>query len=754
MATIRSGPGLAFACTITNQTKILSADEEIMGETTTINIPELTEGQKYHAFITHNSESESEVSIQLLQYLDERGFQCCHADRDFMPGTAIVENLNEAITTSLRVIAIVSPEFLNSNWCTFQMTFAVNESIERGYQVLIPILYNIRPNSDLLPDYFMSMTCLQYADTHFGEKLVHAIIYQRPHVKILEESAVGSQKDTASEAEPVTRLESFLPWIETSDRWNQKLRELDQLRKTQPGELLILSQFWVSTRESLLIAPGSILMSSYDLLCFGTRVYVGFNKNDGREMAVKIVPRGAIVKVEEEVNALRQLIHPNIVGYQNVEEDKDFIYIALDLHDFTLDAWIKEEDVKNMSEEDWSRKAAGLVEDFLKGLEYLHSKNMLHRDLKPQNLFVVVSDNASKKGKSHLLKLADFGLCRSFAQNMSSLQSATVGTENWLPREVLDQRDKGIPQIKFKEPCDIQVGGMVCCYIMSRGTHPYAADGRFSRANSNIVDGNYDLSAFEDPVACDLVKHMLAHEPRERPSARDLLSHPYLWDGTKRYGFLAATATLEEVEKSHVYPNAPLVRAIEATKPTVLPAPPDRTKAADKPPYWDGDWESLSVVAILRNAAAPKLHSTQKPGHTHSVCRLLWLIRNSKFHDDQPAAFKAELGDCPYEYFSRNFSQLFMEVKVEGVLLKENGNSTSSNSVARNSTRSDSVARNSTSSDSVVRNSTSSDNVARNSTSSDSIARTAPAATALPGTQQQRQCCQEQHQQRQRCQEQ
>ena len=65
-----------------------------------------------------------------------------------------------------------------------------------------------------------------------------------------------------------------------------------------------------------------------------------------------------------------------------MEEDKDFIYIALDLHDFTLDAWIKEEDVKNMSEEDWSRKAAGLVEDFLKGLEYLHSKNMLHRDLK------------------------------------------------------------------------------------------------------------------------------------------------------------------------------------------------------------------------------------------------------------------------------------------------------------------------------------------------------------------------------------
>ena len=57
-------------------------------------------------------------------------------------------------------------------------------------------------------------------------------------------------------------------------------------------------------------------MSSNICRSFGTRVYVGFNKKDSREMAVKRVPKGAIEKTEQEVKILRKLNHPNIVGYQ------------------------------------------------------------------------------------------------------------------------------------------------------------------------------------------------------------------------------------------------------------------------------------------------------------------------------------------------------------------------------------------------------------------------------------------------------
>ena len=57
-------------------------------------------------------------------------------------------------------------------------------------------------------------------------------------------------------------------------------------------------------------------------------------------------------------------------------------------------------------------------------------------------------------------------------------------------------------------------------YIMSRGSHPY---GIYPKGDVNILEGNYDLLAVKDTVACDLVEHMLAKNPSDRPSAEELL---------------------------------------------------------------------------------------------------------------------------------------------------------------------------------------------------------------------------------------
>ena len=50
--------------------------------------------------------------------------------------------------------------------------------------------------------------------------------------------------------------------------------------------------------------------------------------------------------------------------------------------------------------------------------------------LQPQNLFVVPCESTSEKGKSHLLKLADFGLCRSLTQDKSTHRTSPFGMFN------------------------------------------------------------------------------------------------------------------------------------------------------------------------------------------------------------------------------------------------------------------------------------------------------------------------------------
>ena len=64
---------------------------------------------------------------------------------------------------------------------------------------------------------------------------------------------------------------------------------------------------------------------------------------------------------------------------------------------------------------------------------------------------------------------------------------------------------------------------MMCFYIMSRGNHPYEENDELDMVEHNIKIGKYELSEVKDPVACDLVEKMLAHEPEDRLSAEELL---------------------------------------------------------------------------------------------------------------------------------------------------------------------------------------------------------------------------------------
>jgi len=67
---------------------------------------------------------------------------------------------------------------------------------------------------------------------------------------------------------------------------------------------------------------------------------------------------------------------------------------------------------------------------------------------------------------------------------------------------------------------------MLTYYILSGGHHPFG--GGF-RCESNIFDGVYNLEHVKDVTAEDLIKWMINKNPKERPTVKQCLAHPFFW---------------------------------------------------------------------------------------------------------------------------------------------------------------------------------------------------------------------------------
>ncbi len=100
---------------------------------------------RYDAFVAYCSQDEEErkwVHLTLTPKLeDEYGFKLCVHHRDFMPGYDIADNIVEAIQNSNKVLVILSPTFLESDWCHFEVRMAREKLIRDRRDSLVLVIY-------------------------------------------------------------------------------------------------------------------------------------------------------------------------------------------------------------------------------------------------------------------------------------------------------------------------------------------------------------------------------------------------------------------------------------------------------------------------------------------------------------------------------------------------------------------------------------------------------------------------------------
>lgn len=127
--------------------------------------------------------------------------------------------------------------------------------------------------------------------------------------------------------------------------------------------------------------------------------------------------------LQTEIEILSQLDHPNILKIFEVFEEKDYIFLVLELlKGGELFDRIVEKD--NYSE----KEAADTVRPIVDAIRYCHKFGIIHRDLKPENLLYATEASTS------IIKITDFGVAR-YVDN--ELATTACGTPNYVAPEII-----------------------------------------------------------------------------------------------------------------------------------------------------------------------------------------------------------------------------------------------------------------------------------------------------------------------------
>uniref|UniRef100_A0A667YQR6 Serine/threonine-protein kinase n=1 Tax=Myripristis murdjan TaxID=586833 RepID=A0A667YQR6_9TELE len=245
-------------------------------------------------------------------------------------------------------------------------------------------------------------------------------------------------------------------------------------------------------------------------------VYGGKHRKTGRDVAVKVIdklrfPTKQESQLRNEVAILQSLRHLGIVNLECMFETPEKVFVVMEkLHGDMLEMILSSE--KGRLPE---RLTKFLITQILAALRHLHFKNIVHCDLKPENVLLASAEPFPQ------VKLCDFGFARIIGEK--SFRRSVVGTPAYLAPEVLLNQG-------YNRSLDMWSVGVIM-YVSLSGTFPFNED-------EDINDQIHNAAFMYPPNpwkqissdAIDLINNLLQVKMRKRYSVDKSLSHAYLQD--------------------------------------------------------------------------------------------------------------------------------------------------------------------------------------------------------------------------------
>ena len=264
------------------------------------------------------------------------------------------------------------------------------------------------------------------------------------------------------------------------------------------------------------------------------KVNIGLNILSGRVVAIKSFNKKSLStngdnmkKILSETDLMKKLNHPNVTKILEMFEDDEYILIAMEyINGGNLFSFVKKR--RKLSE----KTAKFLFRQIILGIKHIHSKRIVHRDIKLENILIDLNNN---------IKICDFGIGR-ILKNEKQLLYDKCGTPMYMAPEILlSSKTKGYEGF----PVDIWSSG-ISLYIMLSGTLPFNLKNNESsdmseESNNNNIELQYSIINKEpkkiekiSDEARDLLKGLLNKNPRKRLTIEQILNHPWLIENNKK----------------------------------------------------------------------------------------------------------------------------------------------------------------------------------------------------------------------------
>ena len=219
------------------------------------------------------------------------------------------------------------------------------------------------------------------------------------------------------------------------------------------------------------------------------------------------------MEIKNEIDILKKLDHPNIVKIIEFYSTPKAYYI--------ITSFCQCGELYNQIKYQYNEnQLAVLFYQVFSGLYYLHSKNIVHRDLKLENILITEIEKEKSTGKNLFwIKIIDFGTAKIFEKNKS--EKAVVGSSYYIAPEVLKKQ--------YNEKCDTWSAGVIL-YMLICGRAPFdGADDEEIIANIRRGTFNHKHKKLvaSSPEVQDLVIKLLEVNVNKRLSAAQALKHPW-----------------------------------------------------------------------------------------------------------------------------------------------------------------------------------------------------------------------------------